>query len=124
MNAGIRKILVKEKIINTDAPNFVRGISYGEMSLVVWDVLRFLNGRSVESAQDLGSEMLWMMGANATLMILAARGRSPLVSPENPFIRRNPREIVLPIVPVDRLARGVLYVQMHGKKMIEIPKAA
>lgn len=36
-----------------------------------------------------------------------------------PFIRNNPLEILMPVVPVDRLIRGGVYLKSHGDELIQ-----
>lgn len=41
------------------------------------------------------------------------------VSYDEPFVKHSLPEYLLPTVPVDRLARGMLYIGKHGDKLIE-----
>lgn len=38
-----------------------------------------------------------------------------------PFIRNNPPEILMPVVPLDRLVRGGVYLKSHGSELIQTP---
>lgn len=120
VNGGLRKILAKEKLANSGkfSPSVLFG--YPWLGITAWSALNLYNGME-GAASDIGFDLVRMVGYNALFFTMARRG-SRTISPEDPFVRNSYLDCISPTVPVDRLARGTVYIQMHGNKMIEIPE--
>jgi hypothetical protein len=116
VNSGIRKILLKEKLLNGGYYDILLTLGYLSAGFFALNFAQMFERSAAENVIKFASEEMWAFIYNVT----ANKARS---LQKDPFARRTLKECVLPVVPVDRLARGMLYLGMHGDKFIDRPKA-
>jgi hypothetical protein len=145
VNKGVAQVLRKEKLLNAEEYNLAFLVSY--WTLVSKDLLillpiemRVLNtSASLDEAARGSLVVLAVYIALNTMFnsfnLLASgfgkiqdtlfsgnRGVFKYPSYNDPFIRHSFLEYFMPVVPFDRLVRGLKYLDDHGSKLIEKAK--
>lgn len=138
---GLRSCLQREKILN--GGNYNYGFLIGYHTVVAYNLLAFptiaaakiaVGDNPIEAFAVAGGLTAVINAANNTLVLGGAglnhfRGRilgsqSALLPDFNdPFVKHSVPEMIMPPVPVDRLIRGIRYLNSHGENMIaQVPR--
>lgn len=134
---GLTNCLRREKLLNGGRYDAAFGIGY--YSLIFYDLLFFpailasavsgyanpdtvlkgIGGLAIMQTVHNTINLSWAV-ANYLQDKLFGPDRYTGIGPiyNEPFVKHSPVELVLPVVPLDRLIRGSLYLGKHGKKLI------
>jgi hypothetical protein len=131
VNKGIKSILLKEKILNSENYNFALFSGYIAGFLVADSIVHAMADISTRTIVEIGANYAQMVVQNMFVRVIASldenllffraskKGFSPFTAtPNDPFVKNKYRDFILPIIPVDRLARGLYYLKVHGDKII------
>lgn len=115
VNKGIKKALVKEKLFNGEEHNWNFYYSYFATALTLgYGISDIMANKPIEILMQYISSQAFVSVLNRTFTL--SKGLR-----NEPFVRPSFKECILPPIPVDRLARGVIYIANHGSKIIEGP---
>jgi hypothetical protein len=134
VNNGLRTILKREKLVNGDEFSKPFIVSYGFflMEAIISSQFMAISKDATDLTLNSLTALTICSGTNTMVNAfnyvitktdnLLTSTRSPLemnpVRQEDPFIRQTKKELPLPTIPIDRLARGVIYLHRHGDKLI------
>lgn len=137
---GLRGYLKKEKLLNGGKYNY--GFALGYLGFLSYNLVMGpgLLAAQIASGADPALSIVRSVGivavANTTCNTLNLFGagmsylrnkyigptrfyQSPMPDYNDPFIKHSVWELPMPPVPVDRLIRGLQYLDKHGEKLIE-----
>jgi len=140
---GLSTCLKIEKLLN--GGSYGLGFITAQGHFILWDLyvipgsvgFELINGTdplvgisriaaSVGIAHIGGNAITWVAvvrdKARESLYKASGRVRNSLFSktiPDDPFVKRNPVDFVMPTVPIDKLIRGELYLAGKGRKLIK-----
>lgn len=134
---GIENCLKKEKLLN-NGNYYNLSFLFGYKTLIVWDLLYpALSGvemiASGENPTDiLMFNVIFLSGVNAAynlcnLVLSGVRKKAlelnsadgnTLPNYQDPLVKHHILEYVAPPIAVDRVARGLAYMKLHGKELI------
>ena len=115
VNKGIKKALIREKVSNGENldSNFIYSylMTFIGIKYSIEDIL------SKDPAGLVITYLIFQTGANVWNKQFSSGEHNSSES----FVRSSYKECLLPAVPFDRMARGVIYIANHGSKIIEGP---
>ena len=116
VNKGIKKALIKEKVFNGGYRDFTFFYSYLMTIMASTNAIEDIVNKDPASLaiSYLTFQSLPTLWNRYSSFIGVSKSSVP-------FVRPSLKECILPPIPVDKLARGVIYIANHGSKIIDNP---